>query len=98
MKIDATLFNESLVATQPKSTENSDQGAGFQDVFKELWDASQEASAASKENTALLLTGQLDNLIDLKVSGEKSGLLFQLNLTTRNKVLDAYSEIMKLQL
>ena len=78
-----------------------DSGAAFAELFsivlKASTEESREASAVSREKTAELLTGQLDNLVDFKVAGEKSSILFDLNLAVRNKVLDAYNETMRLQ-
>ena len=47
--------------------------------------------------TAQLLTGQLDDLSGFMVAGEKSGILRELNMNMRNKVLDAYNEVMRMQ-
>jgi len=92
--------------TQPiaDNTRNNDSGNGgktFADLLSITMsastEASREASAVSREMTAELLLGQLDNFVEMQIAGEKSNILFELNLTTRNKVLDAYSEVMKFQ-
>ena len=57
----------------------------------------QALSAASRLETAKVLTGQEDNLIDNMVAGEKSSIQFELNLTIRSKMIDAYNEIMRTQ-
>ena len=71
------------------------------DLFKIVFEASSkafdEASAVSRANTAKLLTGQIEDLPSYIIEGEKPGILFELNLNVRNKLLDAYSEIMKTQ-
>ena len=56
-----------------------------------------ELSAVSRGETAKLLIGEEDNLIDNMVAGEKSSIMFELNLNIRTKVLDAYNEIMRTQ-
>jgi len=59
-------------------------------------DATKEASAASRAETAQLLTGTMEDFPEFMVTGEKSNIMFDLNLTMRNKVLDAYEEVMRL--
>ena len=68
---------------------------GFEKIFNDLWNASSEASADSREETAKLLIAEQDDLVKMQVTGEKSSILFEYNLTVRNKVIDAYGEIMK---
>jgi len=103
MRIDSIISEPRI---SPLSQVNSDNDTKSNDTaFKDLFsialtastEESREASAVSREMTAMLLTGQLDNLVDLQVAGEKSSILFDLNLTIRNKVLDAYNETMKFQ-
>jgi flagellar hook-basal body complex protein FliE len=60
-------------------------------------DTAKELSAKSREETTKVLIGEEDNLVDNMVAGQKSTLQFELNLAVRNKVLDAYNEIMKTQ-
>jgi flagellar hook-basal body complex protein FliE len=60
-------------------------------------DTSAELSAKSREGTAKLLIGEEDDLVRNLVDGQKSTLAFELNLNIRNKVIDAYNEIMRLQ-
>ena len=72
-------------------------GELFRLIFEASSKALDEASAVSRENTAKLLTGQIDDLAAFMVEGQKPGILFELNLNMRNKVLDAYSEVMRLQ-
>ena len=69
----------------------------LQITFTGATEASSGLSAASRVETAKLLVGEEDNLIDNMIAGEKSGIQFELNLAIRTKVLDAYQEIMRIQ-
>jgi flagellar hook-basal body complex protein FliE len=107
MRIGADPFLESISRIQPTQSridatindnENSStSGELFRLIFAATTKASEEASAVSREKRAQLLVGELDDLPSLMVASEKSGILFELNLNVRNKVLDAYNEIMRLQ-
>ena len=100
MKIDNSFLAASRLGKpmQPPA-ENSgsrDITGGFKNILDDLMEASNEASAASRAETAKLLTGTMEDFPEFAVTGEKSNLLFEMNLTVRNKVIDAYTEIMKM--
>ena len=46
----------------------------------------------------LLSTGDVDNLHDVSIAAEKANIAMQLTLSIRNKVVDAYREIMRMQI
>ena len=69
----------------------------FKLIFEASSKAAEEASAVTQEMTAKLLTGQLEDMPGFMIAGERSGIIRDLNMTMRNKVLDAYNEVMKFQ-
>jgi flagellar hook-basal body complex protein FliE len=102
MRIDNSFIAASRLGTtlEPLSgskneSEKKGIAGGFEKIFDDLWKASSEASAASRAETAKLLINEQDDLPMMQVTGEKSSILFELNLTVRQKVIDAYTEIMK---
>jgi flagellar hook-basal body complex protein FliE len=104
MKIDNSFFAASRIgpALEPAAKSENDSekkgfAGGFEKIFDDLWKASSEYSAPSRADTAKLIVGELDDLGAMKVTGEKSGILFEYNLNVRSKVLDAYNEIMRTQ-
>lgn len=48
-----------------------------------------------KEDFAL---GKTDNISEVLIAGEKANIAFQFTMQIRNKVVDAYSEIMRMQI
>lgn len=48
-----------------------------------------------KEDFAL---GKTDNIPDVLIAGEKAGIALQFTMQIRNKILDAYTEIMRMQI
>lgn len=48
-----------------------------------------------KEDFAL---GKTDNIADVLIAGEKANVALQFTMQIRNKILDAYSEIMRMQI
>jgi len=104
MRIDSSFLaanriGPSLETTMVKKTEDESENkgfaGGFEKIFDDLWNASSEASAASRAETAKLLIGEQEDLPKMQVTGEKSSILFEYNLTVRNKVIEAYNEILK---
>ena len=85
----------------PTEVQNNNNTGTFGEILKITMtgrsEAQRQASEVSRHETAKFLIGEEDNLIDHLVASERSGILFELNLTIRNKVLDAYNEIMRTQ-
>ena len=107
MRIDDGILLNSLPKVQPlrpaidisigDKLPATDSGALFRGIFEDSMQAYEEASAVSKDMTTQLLTGQLDDLSAFQVANQKSSLMFDLNLSMRTKVLEAYDEIMRMQ-
>ena len=102
MRIDNSFLATSRLGAPlqpPKETENNnDITGGFKNILDDLMEASSEASAASRAETAKLMTGTMEDFPEFMVTGEKSSILFEMNLAVRNKVIDAYGEIMRTQI
>ena len=106
MRIDNSFFTASHL-NQPlnpmpkikiedeNESEKKGIAGGFEKIFDDLWKASSELSSASREETAKLMIGEQDDLPKMQVTGEKSSIMFEFNLTVRSKVIDAYNEIMR---
>lgn len=76
---------------------NSDQKAGFGDLLQKAIDEVNTLQQQSDDLKTQLVTGQLDDIHQVMIAAEKADLAFQLTVQIRNKVLDAYQEIMRMQ-
>lgn len=63
------------------------------DVIKEVNDAQQEA----RSKQTALMTGQPVEIHDVMIAMEKASVAMQLTMQVRNKVLEAYQEISRMQ-
>lgn len=54
----------------------------------------QKASDKAAQNLA---TGRTDNIADVMIATEKADIAFKVMVQVRNKIIDAYQEIMKMQ-
>ena len=101
MRIDSNFLAASRLNTPSQApiekTNNNDITGGFKNILDDLMEASKEASAVSRAETAKLITGTMEDFPEFMVKGEKSSILFEMNLTVRNKVIDAYLEVMRTQ-
>lgn len=78
-------------------SENGEGGGTFADILKDALSAEESTSRSSNVDTLNLLTGQTDNLSDVVISAQKSELALSLTVQLRNKAMDAYKEIMNMQ-
>ncbi|MCX7715740.1 MAG: flagellar hook-basal body complex protein FliE [Clostridia bacterium] len=76
----------------------TDAGASFKEVFESLIDKANETDAVDQQANLNLMTGDMNNLHDVIISGEEADLALRLAVQVRNKVVDAYSEIMRMQI
>ena len=74
------------------------QGTGFGEVLKESIGAVNEQISESKKLTDGLVSGQHSNIHEAMIAMEKSGIAVKLMKRVQAKVIDAYKEVMRLQL
>lgn len=70
---------------------------GFGEMFKK---AIQDVNAAQKESeklTSQLVTGEVTDIHEVMIASQKASLSLQLTIQVRNKVVEAYQEVMRMQ-
>lgn len=73
---------------------NEDFGQMLMDVLKEV----NQSQSNSRDVQNAFLTGQPGvEIHDVKMAGEKASIAMQLTIQVRNKVLEAYQEISRMQ-
>jgi flagellar hook-basal body complex protein FliE len=88
------------VALTPIDTSGLSVGAAGEGAFDQLVasltqiDAGMQSSANAATELAL---GQSDNLHQVMIGAEQTRLQFELAMSMRNRVLEAYQEIMRMQ-
>lgn len=73
-------------------------GAAFADIFRSLIDNVRESEDDVAKQEYLLSTGQLDNPATLNMSLYKAEVATQMLVQVREKVLNAYSELSRINL
>ena len=70
----------------------------FSDILSNALDNVNKLQLESEEYRNLLVTGEIDNLHDVTIAQEKANISLQLTLSIRNKMVEAYREIMRMQI
>lgn len=76
--------------------QSNGQLALFTDVFKSAVDQVRETQADVELKQYLLSTGQIDDAHTLPIAEAKAGLTLDVLITLRNKTLEAYNELIKI--
>lgn len=72
-------------------------GQKFGDILTKAIDDVNSAQVESEKMGQLLAIGEIDNLHDVQIAGQKAELTLNLMVEVRNKIVDAYNEIQRMQ-
>lgn len=82
------------VQSQQKSTES---GTSFSSILKDAMDQTESLNTQSNQDLFNLLSGNTDDLAGLMVDSQKADVAVSLTAAIRNKAMDAYKEVMNMQ-
>lgn len=83
---------------EQRNTTSNGQISAFTDVFKSAINQVKETQADVENKQYLLSTGQLDDMHTLPIAEVKAGLAVDVLITLRNKTLEAYNELIKMNI
>ena len=90
-KLSPGILPASLQATAPASV-------GFERLAKDFVGEVASKQAAAGESVSALLSGQNVSLHQTMISMEEASVSFQLMVEVRNKLLESYQELMRMQI
>ncbi|WP_227935806.1 flagellar hook-basal body complex protein FliE [Alkalihalobacillus deserti] len=90
------LIDQAANQSKPKVTPAEAQ-ATFKTALSQAIKDVNELQKTSAEKTELLTKGEIDNLHDVMITGQKASITLQATVEVRNKVVEAYQEIMRMQ-
>ena len=76
---------------------DSDQGPSFQSVLGDLVREVNGLQADANRSIEGLVTGETQNVHDVTTRMTEAGIAFDLMMEVRNKLLDAYQQILQMQ-
>ncbi len=69
----------------------------FTDILSQAIGNARETEATAQQQNAALLTGESDDLHTPVIEAQRAELALSLAIQIRNKVLEAYNEVMRMQ-
>jgi flagellar hook-basal body complex protein FliE len=82
---------------RPRALGKTDEGASFGDMLKSAISTVNELQKQSDKEIQKLMTGETEDLHTTMIAVEKADLSFQMMMQVRNKIVQAYEEIMRMQ-
>jgi len=70
----------------------------FEQMVRDAIDRVEQFERISKEKTERFLAGENEEVHEVALANARTGLAFEMFLQTRNKVVQAYQEIMRMQM
>jgi flagellar hook-basal body complex protein FliE len=86
---DLSLFND---------VQRKDNNSSFNSYLQKALSSVNEIQLESERLSMAFASGQADNIHQVVLAAEKADIALQMTLQIRNKILEAYQEIMRMQL
>ncbi len=93
-RIQSILESETPKGTQPTRQEGE---ASFKETLQTFLKDVDNLQINAEEMSRKLVTGDVENIHQVMLAMEEAHTSFQLMMEVRNKILDAYREVMKMQ-
>ena len=97
-KINPIKFNPALLDSQKLNKTNKANSVSFEDVLKKAIDEVNSYQKNAEKLSADYAAGKTDNINDVIVAAEKADISLRLTIDVRNKIVDAFKEIMRMQI
>ncbi len=93
------IASPGLPLTLPQSigSETAEAGKGFSDILKNTIGQVQQVELRGDMAIQKLQTGEAQNLHEVMIATEEADMALRMLVQMRNKALEAYNEIMRLQ-
>lgn len=81
-----------------KVNKTTSKGIDFSNLLEEAIDKLDQSQKASQSANLSLLTGNVDNIHSIIIEAEKAEIALSLALQIRNKIIESYNDIMRIQI
>ena len=85
--------NQAIAKPEPEN-----KVGGFGDILKKSLEDVNAAQNHSEKMTSQLVTGEVKDVHEVMIASQKASLSLQMTVQVRNKVVEAYQEVMRMQL
>ena len=90
-------LRDDLAANLGSSQASKGNESSFNDILKSLVDEVDALQKSADASIQGLVTGETKDIHDVTVKMEEAGVAFELMMEIRNKLVDAYQQIMRMQ-
>jgi flagellar hook-basal body complex protein FliE len=73
------------------------EGESFGDVLKGMLNETNQLQTNANDIAQKFATGEISDIHEVMIAAEKAGVSFELVLEIRNKLVEAYQELMRMQ-
>jgi flagellar hook-basal body complex protein FliE len=91
------IRNSNHAIPNPAASPSQPGEKTFADTLKDAVQSVNEAQKTADYKAQQLATGKSSDIADVMLSAEKANIQFKLMTSVRNKIIEAYQEIMKMQ-
>ncbi len=91
------VTNNSMILQNMKKTENKDKNSNFVDLIKDYIDDVNKKQIDADKTIERFIKGEEKDITNVVLSVEKAEVSLQLFLQIRNKLVQAYQDIMRMQ-
>ena len=95
--IQSPKINPTQMRPAQPTVSNDSGGKSFRDVLAETVSEVQHLQNEADTTIKKLVAGEIKDVTEAMVAVERADIAFQTMMTVRNKVLNAYQEIMRMQ-
>ena len=95
--MDAIRFSQITLPDLAERTKPAATGGGFGELVKEGMNKLQDLQSEAEQQARQLISGQPVELHRVVLAGEQAALAFELTMAIRNKAVEAYQEVMRMQ-
>lgn len=92
------LLRPTIQAEQPGGASSAGSSLPFDQMLANAIQRVEQQQTAAEDAAVRLAAGQVDDLAEVVIAAEKASLTLGLAVQVRNKALEAYQEIMRMQL
>jgi len=93
-----SVSNDFLEKIENQNNISKKQDISFQKILKGLIDEVNQLQKDADESIQKLVTGQIDSVHQVMMAVEEANIAFQLMMEIRNKLIDTYQQIMRMQI
>ena len=90
--------NVNFTNTNTNNTKLDEDAPSFKTVFENLIEKADQTDKLDAQSNYELMTGNLENFHDTIIKAQEAELALSLTVQIRNKIVDAYTEIMRMQI